>query len=32
MIRETYAIWTEVLGEREAEARRRASGTRGPLI
>jgi hypothetical protein len=32
MIRETYAIWAEVLGEREAEVRRRGSGTRGPLI
>jgi hypothetical protein len=32
MIRETYAIWAEVLGEREAEARRRGSESRGPLL
>jgi hypothetical protein len=32
MIRETYAIWIEVLAEREAEDRRRASGTHGPLL
>jgi hypothetical protein len=32
MIRETYAIWAEVLGDREAEARRRGSGARGSLI
>lgn len=32
MVRETYAIWDEVLNEREVEARRRASGTRGSLL
>jgi hypothetical protein len=32
MIRQTYAIWAAVLAERETEARRRGSGTRGPLI
>jgi hypothetical protein len=32
MIRETYAMWAEVLSEREAETRRRGSGSRGPLI
>jgi hypothetical protein len=32
MIRETYAIWAEVLDEREAEVRRRDLGTRGPLL
>jgi hypothetical protein len=32
MIRKTYVLWSEVLGEREAEARRRGSGRRGPLI
>jgi hypothetical protein len=32
MICDTYATWAEVLGERETEARRRGSGSRGPLI
>lgn len=32
MVRETYELWREVLEEREAETRRRAGGTRGPLI
>jgi hypothetical protein len=32
MIRETYAIWAEVLGERELQMRRRGAGSRGPLI
>jgi len=32
MVRETYAIWQEVLEEREANIRRRSSGTHGPLI
>jgi hypothetical protein len=32
MIRETYAMWAEALSEREAETRRRGSGSRGPLI
>jgi hypothetical protein len=32
MICETYAIWAEVLGEREAEARRRGSSSHGPLL
>jgi len=32
MIRETYSIWGEVLAEREAETRRRGSGSRGPLL
>jgi hypothetical protein len=32
MIRETYAIWAEVLEEREADSRRRGSGASGPLI
>jgi hypothetical protein len=32
MVRETYQIWHEVLEEREAEARRRGTGTTGPLI
>lgn len=29
MICDTYATWAEVLGERETEARRRGSGSRG---
>ena len=32
MVRETYQMWREVLEEREAEARRRGTGTSGPLI
>lgn len=32
MVSATYALWQEVCQERELEARRRASGTRGPLI
>lgn len=32
MVRETYQLWREVLTEREAEARRRGTGTTGPLI
>lgn len=32
MIRETYAIWAEILSEREAEDRRRGSWPRGSLI
>ena len=32
MVRETYQLWHEVLTEREAEARRRGTGTTGPLI
>jgi hypothetical protein len=31
MIRETYALWTEILTERETEERGRGSGTTGPL-
>jgi len=32
MVRETYALWREVLQEREEDSRRRAAGRRGPLI
>jgi hypothetical protein len=32
MTRETYVIWEEVLGERDEETRRRASGVKGTLI
>ena len=32
MVRETYALWLEVLEEREADARRASSGRKGPLI
>lgn len=32
MIRDTYAIWLEVLQEREADARRRGGGSSGPLL
>lgn len=32
MVASTYALWQEVLEERETEARRRAGGMRGPLI
>lgn len=32
MIEETYSIWIEVLEEREADVRRRGTGTSGPLI
>jgi hypothetical protein len=32
MVTETYGIWTDVLGERDEEARRRGRGSRGPLI
>lgn len=32
MINVTYALWREVSEEREISARRRANGTRGPLI
>lgn len=32
MVRETYELWREVLQEREIAIRRKASGTRGPLI
>jgi hypothetical protein len=32
MVQETYAIWSEILDEREADTRRRGTGTRGPLI
>lgn len=32
MVAETYAIWAEVLAERESENRRRGDGTRGSLI
>jgi hypothetical protein len=31
MVRETYEIWRAVLTEREAEARRKGTGTTGPL-
>lgn len=31
MVRETYYIWHAVLAEREADARRRGTGTAGPL-
>ncbi|AZG76319.1 type VI toxin-antitoxin system SocB family DNA replication inhibitor toxin [Methylocystis rosea] len=31
MVRETYEIWHAVLTEREAEARRKGTGTTGPL-
>lgn len=31
MVRETYDIWHAVLAEREADARRRGTGTAGPL-
>lgn len=31
MVRETYEIWHAVLSERDAEARRRGTGTTGPL-
>jgi len=32
MVATTYALWQEVSEEREVETRRRAGGTRGPLI
>lgn len=32
MVRETYALWFEVLEEREADARRASSGRKGTLI
>jgi hypothetical protein len=32
MVQETYAIWHEVLEERDADTRRRGTGTHGPLI
>ena len=32
MVRETYELWHEVLSERDADARRRGTGTTGPLI
>jgi hypothetical protein len=32
MVRETYEVWTEVLAEREVEARRTAYGRRGSLL
>lgn len=32
MTRETYAIWEEVLDERDEETRRRAAGTKGSLL
>jgi hypothetical protein len=32
MVRRTYEMWFEVLDEREAEVRRKGTGTRGPLI
>jgi hypothetical protein len=31
MVRETYEIWHEVLAERDADSRRRGTGTTGPL-
>jgi hypothetical protein len=31
MVRETYEIWSEILEERDASARR-STGTRGPLL
>lgn len=32
MVSVTYELWQEVCAEREVEARRKATGTRGPLI
>jgi hypothetical protein len=32
MVRKTYAIWQQVLQEREAEAKKKAGGTRGSLL
>lgn len=32
MVRETYELWREILEERDADARRRGTGTSGPLI
>jgi hypothetical protein len=32
MVQETYAIWREILEERETDTRRRGTGTHGPLI
>jgi len=32
MVRETYEVWQAVLAEREAETRRRGTGTTGPLL
>ena len=32
MVNATYQLWREVCEEREAEARRKATGTRGPLF
>jgi hypothetical protein len=31
MVRNTYAFWQKILEEREAEERRKAAGTKGPL-
>jgi len=31
MVRKTYAIWWQVLEEREAAAKKKAAGSKGPL-